>query len=204
MAKLKLTKNELKRQKDALEMFTRYLPTLMLKKQQLQVEVARIQAHMEEIERKVSELKSSVYRWVGVFAEDVKLDGIISVRKVHVLPGNIAGIEIPVFEKVDFNQKEYDLVMTPLWVDYAVGAIKDMIALESELNVLAQQMLVVKEELRITTQRVNLFEKVKIPETKDNIRRIRIFLGDLQTAAVVTGKVAKKKIQKKEETCVGA
>ena len=36
MAKIKLTKNELKVQKDQLKMFNRYLPTLMLKKQQLQ------------------------------------------------------------------------------------------------------------------------------------------------------------------------
>jgi len=34
MAKIRLTKNELKKQKDSLKMYKRYLPTLMLKKQQ--------------------------------------------------------------------------------------------------------------------------------------------------------------------------
>ena len=33
---IKLTKNELKKQKDNLKQFQRYLPTLQLKKQQLQ------------------------------------------------------------------------------------------------------------------------------------------------------------------------
>ena len=49
------------------------------------------------------------------------------------------------------------------------------------------------KERRLTSQRVNLFEKVKIPEAKENIRMISIYLGDQQTSAVVRGKIAKKK-----------
>jgi V/A-type H+-transporting ATPase subunit D len=60
-------------------------------------------------------------------------------------------------------------------------------------------MDVLREELRITIQRINLFEKVKIPEARENIRVIRIYLGDIQTAEVVRGKISKRKIQKKKE-----
>ena len=49
MAKIKLTKNELKTQKDALKMFRRYLPTLTLKKQQLQTEIRTIDARAKEV-----------------------------------------------------------------------------------------------------------------------------------------------------------
>ena len=49
--------------------------------------------------------------------------------------------------------------------------------------------------MRSTAQRVNLFEKVKIPEARENIRVIGIYLGDQQTSAVVRGKIAKKKLQ---------
>ncbi len=41
---------------------------------------------------------------------------------------------------------------------------------------------------------MNLFEKVKIPETAENIKRIRIYLGDQQTAQVVRGKISKRKL----------
>jgi V/A-type H+-transporting ATPase subunit D len=51
------------------------------------------------------------------------------------------------------------------------------------------------KELRTTTQRVNLFEKVKIPECKENMRIIRIYLGDVDTAGVVRSKIAKRKSQ---------
>ena len=51
-------------------------------------------------------------------------------------------------------------------------------------------------ELRTTTQRVNLFEKVKIPETKANIKKITVYLGDQQVAAVVRGKISKKNLER--------
>ena len=54
-------------------------------------------------------------------------------------------------------------------------------------------------ELKTTTQRVNLFEKVKIPEAKENIRLIGIYLGDQQTSSVVRGKIAQKKLHNNSE-----
>ena len=56
-----------------------------------------------------------------------------------------------------------------------------------------------KEHIRITNQIVNLFEKIKIPQAKENIRVIQIYLGELQTAEVVRGKIAKGKLERKKE-----
>jgi V/A-type H+-transporting ATPase subunit D len=55
-------------------------------------------------------------------------------------------------------------------------------------------------ELRTTTQRVNLFEKVKIPEARQALRKIRIALGDLQAAEVVRGKMAKARSRARAES----
>ena len=195
--KIKLTKNELKKQKDALKSFTRYLPTLMLKKQQLQLEIVKIQNAREELEKQIIDLEKNIFQWVDVFNEDAGLKDILTVKKIETDIGNIAGIDIPVFKGITFQEKEYDLFLTPLWLDYGLEAVKDKVRLKTQFDILDEQLRLVKEELRITTQRVNLFEKVKIPEAKENIRRIRIFLGDMQTAAVVTGKIAKTKIERK-------
>jgi V/A-type H+-transporting ATPase subunit D len=197
MAKLKLTKNELKRQKEDLKRFARYLPTLLLKKKQLQLEILKALHAMEELETDIARMKEATGEWVDVFAEDVDIRSFISIKKIHTSEGNIAGIDIPVFTQVEFIEKDYDPVSTPLWVDKGVEAVKDLIMLKARFEVLKRQLELIKEELRITTQRVSLFEKIKIPQAKENIRKIRIFLGDLQTAAVVTGKIAKKKIELK-------
>ena len=196
MAKVRLTKNELKKQKDALKRFQQYLPTLMLKKQQLQSEILKLHREMEKLKQDKAYLKAEIYKWVDVFAEGAEIEKLLTLDKVVTETGNIAGIDIPVFKEVTFKEEEYDFFTTPLWVDFGIEALKKMMALNAQMEVLTRQDELVREELRITTQRVNLFEKVMIPDAKENIRRIQIYLGDMQTAAVVTGKIAKEKIVK--------
>jgi V/A-type H+-transporting ATPase subunit D len=113
---------------------------------------------------------------------------------VRTSAGNIAGVDIPVFEGVDFELAEYDLFATPLWVDAALDRLKKALLMDLEARILEEQRSRLAAELRTTTQRVNLFEKVKIPETQSNIKSIRIYLGDQQTAQVVRGKIAKRKV----------
>ena len=48
MSKIKLTKGELKRQRDSLKQFQRYLPTLQLKKQQLQMKILEFRRVLAE------------------------------------------------------------------------------------------------------------------------------------------------------------
>ncbi len=202
MPKIKLTKNELKRQRDNLKMFERYLPTLQLKKQQLQVEIIKVQNLLEEVKGKIEEFQKHISRWVDVFGEDVGIEGLITAEKISTRVGNIAGVDIPIFEEVVFKEEPYDFMKITLWVDYGIEAVKDMAALKAKRAILEKQLELIREELRITTQRVNLFEKVKIPEAKENIRKIQIWLGDLETVAVVRGKIAKAKIQKQEGIAV--
>jgi V/A-type H+-transporting ATPase subunit D len=199
MAKIKLTKNELKKQKDALKMYQRYLPTLQLKKQQLQVEIRAVEARRRELEVEREALELEFRSWIGVFGEAEAAYGadgrpLLSVTSIRTSAGNVAGVEIPLFQGADFALADYDLFATPLWVDAAMDRLKRALLLDLERRVLAEQVARLAAELRVTAQRVNLFEKVKIPETQESIRRIRIYLGDQQTAQVVRGKIAKRKV----------
>ena len=196
MAKVKLTKNELKKQKDALKRFTRYLPTLQLKKQQLQMVIRQVEAEIEEKRQAILNYEKTLADWISVFGEDTGIGEIIRIREIEKEIGNIAGVDIPVFRKLEFEPIEYDLFSMPLWVDQGVVTMKELAALNAEIEVLLEQKRLLDDELRTTTQRVNLFEKVKIPETKEIIRKIGIYLGDQQTAAVVRGKMAKGKVVK--------
>ncbi len=196
MAKIRLTKNELRKQKDALKRYNQFLPTLILKKQQLQMEILKIHREMDDVEKEKEYIKAVVFKWADVFTEDVGLEKLISLEKIETTPGNIAGKDIPVFDKTVFKEEDYDLIRTPLWVDYGIEMLKKVMTQNARLEVLNKQDELVREELRITTQRVNLFEKVMIPRTIDNIKKIQIYLGDMQTAAVVTGKIAKEKIMR--------
>ena len=201
MGSVKLTKNDLKRQKDQLRQFQRYLPTLQLKKQQLQMVIRKTAAELEEKEKQLFSRIDGLDDWVAVFAEndcfaaDKKLEGLIVPDKVVCTRQNIAGVFVPVFEELTFRETDYDVSEYPLWVDEALLRIRDISRGTALVKTLKNQLALLNRELRLTSQRVNLFEKVKIPEAKENIRRIEIYLGDQQTSAVVRGKIAKKKRQ---------
>lgn len=196
MAKIKLTKNEQKVQKDALKMYKRYLPTLTLKKQQLQTEIRTIEAKAKEVRAQRVQLEKEFDEWISVFGEaEAFKPGMVTVRNIKKGTGNIAGVTIPVYEGADFSRGDYDLYETPLWIDLAADRMEKALSLDLEAEVLDEQVRLLNKELRTTTQRVNLFEKVKIPETKANIKKISVYLGDEQVAAVVRSKISKKKLQ---------
>ena len=195
MAKIKLTKNELKVQKDALKMYRRYLPTLTLKKQQLQAEIRVIEAKANAVRKAKAELEKGFNDWIAVFSEkDAFPKGIITVSNIKKGKGNIAGVDIPTFMGADFSRGEYDLYFTPLWVDIAANHMEKAMSLELEAEVLDEQVKLLEAELLSTSQRVNLFEKVKIPETEENIKKISIYMADQQVSAVVRSKISKRKI----------
>ena len=193
MANIKHTKNELKAQREALKRFQRYLPTLQLKKQQLQLEVRQLEARLEAERQAAARDQADLAKWVSLFAEPVEWENWLAVRAIRLGQGNIAGVAIPVLDGVDFERPVPDLFATPAWLDDGVDMLERRIRSHLELRVLAEQMRRLADELRTTNQRVNLFEKVKIPEARENIRVIRIFLGDQMTAGVARSKMAKAK-----------
>lgn len=194
MARVKLTKTELKAQNDALRRFERFLPMLQLKKKQLQAEIAAITVKTEEVAAAENALRAEVSSWAGLVATAPELvDGLVALRGVKTGSANIAGVTMPTYEGIDIDRREVDAWETPPWVDDAAAAMERMIALREERAVYDTQLKLVSEELQLTSQRVNLFEKVKIPGCKEAIRVIKIALGDEQTAAVTRGKIAKSR-----------
>ena len=198
MAKIKYTKTEQKHQQDSLKQFQRFLPTLQLKKQQLQQEVRqsleKLTANREARKRALDAL-AGVMIFFSDPAEAERIAALVKVVSIRTGEANIAGIAIPVFEGVEFTPTSWDLLATPWYTDECVAALKDSLSLRAEGKVLEKQYQLLLAELTTTSQRVNLFEKVKIPECRDNIRRIRIQLGDMETSAVARSKIAKKKTE---------
>lgn len=199
MAKIRLTKNELKSQRDSLKRFERYLPTLQLKKQQLQMEVRKAHEEMRTITRNEAIYNEKIAEWIEVFAESAKDDlfKLIEVDSWKVGEKNIAGTDVPVFHSVSFKPISYDLYSTPMWYDDVLDVIKKILEFRLMHRLIQEQVELLDHELRIITQRVNLFEKVKIPEAKGNVRVIQIYLGDQQTSAVGRAKIAKEKCKAK-------
>jgi len=198
MVRIRTTKNELKAQRDTLRRLERYLPTLLLKKTQLQLEVRQVEARLEQNQQREAAQLDALAAWVELFSDPVDFGPWLGVARVLTDTANIAGVSVPVLREVEFRRALPDLRSTPPWYDDALDCLAELARLRLERRVLARQRELLLAELRTTNQRVNLFERVKIPECKEAIRRIRIFLGDVQTLDVARSKIAKLKTQERE------
>jgi V/A-type H+-transporting ATPase subunit D len=199
MVKIKLTKGELKRQRDALRQYQRYLPTLQLKKQQLQMEILRQTSILDEKTRLKTAKTAAIETWSGLIG-----DGHLDIRpwlrpkRIISTTRNIAGVDLPVFENVEFDLAQYDLFTAGLWVDAAIEGLRSLVVVREEIQMIKTGTEILRHQLRITAQRVNLFEKVKIPESQEAIRLIKIYIGDQMANAVGRSKMAKTKIEQAE------
>ncbi len=196
MAKIRFTKGELKKQRDALKQYRRYLPTLQLKKQQLQMEILHqtLLAASKKAEDAVR--ITAAEEWAGLLSdENIDLRSWVMPVKTLATTRNVAGVELPVFGSCLFYQAEYDLFTIPQWIDRAIDNLRELFSGREEISVIEEGIERLKRELRVTTQRVNLFEKVKIPEAEEIIRRIKIYIGDQMANAVGRSKAAKRKIE---------
>lgn len=197
MAKIKLTKNELKLQRDALKRFQRYLPTLQLKKQQLQMEVRQARERVASLAAEQEGNLAANAPLLALLAGDEEqgLEKAIQVVEWRVALRNVAGTDVPVFDGLEAKIQQADLFESPLWMDDAVALLQKQSELRLRLLLAREQLAKIEEELHVVTQRVNLFEKVKIPDAQENIRRINIYIGDQQTNSVGRSKIAKAKCQ---------
>jgi V/A-type H+-transporting ATPase subunit D len=197
--KPKFNKTALKGQRDSLAKYQKFLPILLLKKMQLQLVIRQLEPVLETKRRELEATVASIEPWAGLLSDEtVDIEDYLQIEEVRTKRDNIAGVEIPEFDQVLYKDIPYSLFATPGWLDKALQVLRQLVSLREELRVLLEKEALLKEELRTTTQRVNLFEKKLIPELKENIRKIKIFLGDDETAAVGRAKLAKAKLVQKE------
>jgi len=201
VAELKLTKTELRVQQIKLAQLRKYLPTLQLKKALLQLEVNTVSEEIAKQAQELSSAREKVEKYVLLFSDQSasELIASVSIESVQKSYENIAGVEIPIFEKVQFINPQYSFFDTPVWLDSAIAGVQGLIIIRERLALSNEKKRALEKELREVSIRVNLFEKIMIPRALANIRKIRIFLGDQQLTAVAQAKVAKRKILRKKE-----
>lgn len=196
MTVLKLTKNELRNQQSGLGQFERYLPTLLLKKAMLQAEVNLVQVEVSTLKGELLMCQKAVEEFGAFLTEKVSCNILANAEILYVKKfyENIAGVEIPVFEDVVFQEASYSLFDTPVWADAAIQLVRQLVIAREKVSIGEEKRRALLKDLRDVSIRVNLFEKFLIPRAKHNINKIKVFLGDQQLASVAQAKVAKKKI----------
>jgi V/A-type H+-transporting ATPase subunit D len=194
--KIKLTRPELKRYREALQRYERYLPMLKLKQQRLQIMLRDVTQQRIEAQQQNEEIETNLRRYASVLSDraGVPLGVWTRPSEVFIDEKNVAGVPVPVFRDVAFPEARYTLFGTPPWVDQTLIDLRERSRRRTRLEVVEAQERLLRAELTRIIQRVNLFEKIMIPDAREAIRRIRIKLGDEMTDAVGRSKIAKLKL----------
>lgn len=196
--KILMNKNTLAALKAELREYHTALPVFEMKEQQLKEVVQRIEGNIARLTAEISTTADNTRPWVAVMAQEgVDLDGMVEVAGVRTTKSEIAGVPIETLEEVMFAEKEIDLLLTPLWIDAAVAVIKDQKANLSMLAMEQRNLEALSEELAEARRMKNALKEVFIPETRENIRKIEIYLGDVERLAIGCAKLVKKKKQDK-------
>lgn len=192
-----LNKTTLKQQRDQAKTYKQFLPSLDLKRQQLLAALKKAKRELDAIDAEIDQIHSQLDQLFPLLGSSTiatrNIASLVRVRNVVVEEENVLGTRLPTVREVDFEVGEYSTMVTPFWVDSLVTSLEKLAELKVKLQVAHQRVERLALAARKITQRVNLFEKVLIPQAEENIRRIVIFLSDQERAAVVRSKIAKGK-----------
>lgn len=205
MARIPLSKSQLAREKENLAAYGRYLPALDLKRQQLMAERNRARQDLIRLREDLRALIARVGVEMPMLAERrIDLKGLVRVESLSLGTRNVAGVRLPVLDSVELRVAPYSPLVRPHWVDAVAHRLTEAIRLHLELDVAERCAAALDKALTKVTQRVNLFEKILTPQAKENIRRILVYLGDAERAAVVGAKLAKRKRAEEAEALAAA
>ncbi len=194
MAKLQLSKSALAREQKSLKTFQRFLPSLDLKRQQVMAERAKAEKALTDTRREIDRFRKEAGEKLPMLAlGEVDLTDLAKLKKVTLGTENVVGTRLPKLDEIEVEVRPYALMGRPQWVDRTAEILHDMLELRVRVQVEERRLALLEQAVKTVTQRVNLFDKVLIPTAKQNIKRIQIYLSDLQTAGVARSKLAKKK-----------
>jgi len=194
MTQLTLSKSTYLKEAKKLDSYERYLPSLDLKRKQLIIEKNKSDRRLSELEQSYQELTLKINENLQMLSnKEIQLEGMVSVRRAQIDEENKLGVVLPKITEIDIESKKFGYLTKPHWVDTYVTQLKKACELKLSLDVQKQRSAMLYQAVRRASQRVNLVAEVLIPQTKTNMRKIKIFLGDNERVAVVRSKIAKRK-----------
>ena len=194
MAKLQLSKSALSKEAASLKTYKQFLPSLDLKRQELMSQRAKARLALAETKIDLDKLSRTMAEEIPMLSNDkVDLANLVKVKAVDLGQENIMGAHLPLLQTVNVEVRHYSLLAKPHWVDGVAEKLKGLLTLQIRLQVEEKRLELLDAAVKTITQRVNLFDKVLIPNTRKNIKKIKIHLSDTERAAVINAKLAKSK-----------
>lgn len=167
------------------------LSTIRSKESALRTEVKKQLLVLKEVHQALLDHQQEGERFAGLWSEwDTSL---VSVHHIQTRTGSFAGVRYRIFERADISERPFDFRSNPPWWPQGVSYVKQAYTLQIRYKLQKEFLDKLEKERKKTTQKLNLYEKVQIPECREGIRKIKRFLEDQETLEKATQKIVKKK-----------
>ncbi|TVQ68752.1 MAG: V-type ATP synthase subunit D [Oceanospirillales bacterium] len=194
MARLALNKSTLNKEGRKVKAYQKFVPALDLKRKQLLAARASAEQALLHQQHELSQIEQQVKVQLSMLPNyEGRVDQLISIRSVEIEQVNLVGIRLPELKSLDVILEPYSCLGTEHWLDHLAKLLKQQVTLQVQQQLLHKKLECLNYGLQKTTQRLNLFDKVLIPQSRQNIRKIQIALADAERAGVVRAKIAKRK-----------
>ena len=191
--RIKLNKVSLREQKQKLTLYQRFLPALEARKQQFLMQLGLVRRDIRRQEENLAALLQAMGQWSALLWDlEPMLRYFIRIEDLRFTMRNVAGLKIPRFESVVFANPSYSVFAAPYSFETVLARMREAIALREEIRILKEQERILSDGFRKTSQRINLYEQRLIPDCREALRKIAVYLQDQQAAAVGVAKVAKR------------
>ena len=166
------------------------LPILKNKETALRLEVVQLSKELENLNEQNKELAARLENYKGFWAE---FPEIIVVDKIERYNKKVVGVKIPEIKAIKFKLADVSWWNLPAWIPGGIAILKEAIRLKLRTDILLEQIKVLENARKKTTQKVNLYEKVQIPEYEDAIMKIKRFLEDKENISKAAQKIVKNR-----------
>lgn len=171
------------------------LPTLKSKESALRMTVKKEKEALEKLEIKYGLLYEKIKNFNRLLAE-FPLENF-NITNVDIDVQKIAGIKTPIIGKIDYDIKKFSHFLNPSWLIEGVEILKELTELIIEIEIKKKRIETLEYARKKTTQKVNLYEKVQIPEYKEAILKIKRYLEDVDNLEKSAQKITKQNQQSK-------
>lgn len=191
----KYNKSSLHEMRGHLKIRENALPTLKSKEAALRIEVKKAKAEALRYEKELEEKHHAIRMMARLWVEFD--EGLVKIKNGNYTTRTIAGVKIPVLNDLEFTIEDISLYHHPDWFLDGLQILKDLtfLSLQKEVNMRAMEIL--EYARKKTTQKVNLYEKVQIPEYKEAISKIKRFLEDEENLSKSAQKILKRRNEQK-------
>lgn len=166
------------------------LPTLKSKEAALRTTVKKEKYCLADLEEEYKKLLEKLDNSISLWGEFPL--SLFVLNQVDVDVKKIAGIKTPELNKLDYKIDSFSRFNNPAWLSEGINILKGVTEMLTKIEIERKKIEILEYARKKTTQKVNLYEKVQIPQYSEAILKIKRYLEDVDNLEKAAQKLTKQ------------